>query len=196
MNILVDRLPTTLKVNGQEYRIDSDFRTCLRIMLAFQDAELAGFEKSVIFFENLFIDKPEDVKAALENGSWFLNGGKAEKDEDEGPRVFGWNKDANLIFAAFQQTHGIDLNAIEYMHWWKFLALFMDLGSETAFCNLVGMRKRVKTGKASKEERQMAREMGDAFIVEEIDDRTVEEREAERAFLAMVRGRKADNGSV
>ena len=159
--------------------------------MALEDPELASVEKSMVFFDNLFIDKPDNIREAMELGSWFLNGGKADKEEDSGPRVFSWNKDANLIFAAFQQTHGIDLNAIEYMHWWKFLALFMDLGSDTAFCSLAGLRKRVKTGKASKEERQMAREMGDAFVIEEVDDRTVEEREAERAFLAMVRGRKA-----
>jgi len=190
MNILVDRLPTSLEVNGREYQIDADFRNCLKIILAFEDAELAGVEKSVVFFENLFIDKPEDVKAAFEQGSWFLNGGKPNTEEADGPRVFSWNKDANLIYAAFQQTHGIDLEAVEFMHWWKFMALFMDLGADTAFCSLAGLRRRIKTGKASKEERQMAREMGDAFLVEEIDDRTVEEREAERRFLDLVRSKK------
>ena len=195
MNILVDRLPRTLEVDGQEYRIDADFRTCLRIILAFEDAELAGVEKSMVFFDNLYIDKPRNLREAYEKGSWFLNGGKTQEDEANGPRVFSWKKDANLIYAAFQQTHGIDLEAVGFMHWWKFMALFMDLGAETAFCSLVGLRKRVKTGKASKEERAMAREIGDAFVVEEVDDRTVEEREAERAFMALVRGRKADHGS-
>jgi len=190
MNILVYKLPISLDVKGQEYRIDADFRNCLKIILAFEDAELASVEKSLVFYENLYIDKPEDVRTALERGTWFLNGGKDEVDEPDGPRVFSWNKDANLIYAAFQQTHGIDLEAVGFMHWWKFLALFMDLGADTAFCNLAGLRKRVKTGKASKEERQMARDMGDAFIVDEIDDRTVEEREAERAFMAMIGARK------
>lgn len=190
MNILVDKLPTSIDVSGQEYRIDADFRNCLKIILAFEDAELASVEKSLVFYENLYIDKPEDARAALERGTWFLNGGKDEVDEPDGPRVFSWNKDANLIYAAFQQTHGIDLESVTFLHWWKFLALFMDLGADTAFCTLAGLRKRVKTGKASKEERQMARELGDAFVVEEVDDRTVEEREAERAFMAMIGARK------
>ncbi len=190
MNILVDKLPTSIDVSGQEYRIDADFRNCLKIILAFEDPELASVEKSLVFYENLYIDKPEDARAALERGTWFLNGGKDEVDEPDGPRVFSWNKDANLIYAAFQQTHGIDLESVTFLHWWKFLALFMDLGADTAFCTLAGLRKRVKTGKASKEERQMARELGDAFVVEEVDDRTVEEREAERVFLAMIGARK------
>jgi predicted membrane GTPase involved in stress response len=72
------------------------------------------------------------------------------------------------------------------MHWWKFLALFMDLGSETTFCNLVGLRKRVKNGTASKEEKQAAREMGDLFEIPEPDTRTPDERDQEQAFLALV----------
>lgn len=194
MNILTDRLPTTLNVNGQEYKINADFRTSLKIILAFEDSELAGVEKSVLFYENLYIDKPDDVLGALKQGAWFLNGGKDDEGDTDGPRVFSWDKDSNLIYAAFQQTHGIDLEAVD-IHWWKFLALFMDLGSETAFCSLVGLRRRVKTGKATKEEKQMARDMGSLFAVPEIDDRTPDEIEAEREFLAMINaGRNNKNG--
>jgi hypothetical protein len=190
MNILTDRLPTSLTINGQDYKIKSDFRTALKIILAFEDAELAGVEKSILFYDLLYIDKPEDVMEALHQGTWFLNGGKDEENESDGPRVFSWEKDSNLIFAAYQQTHGIDLSEAD-LHWWKFLALFMDLGSETAFCSLVGLRRRVKTGKATKEEKQMAREMGSLFIVPDIDDRTPDEIEAEREFMKMINaGRK------
>jgi len=185
MNILTDRLPTSLTINGQDYKIKSDFRTALKIILAFEDSELAGVEKSILFYDLLYIDKPEDVMQALQQGTWFLNGGKDEENESDGPRVFSWEKDANLIFAAYQQTHGIDLEASN-MHWWKFLALFMDLGGDTAFCNLDGLRRRVKTGKATKEEREVARQMGDYFIIPEIDDRTPDEIEAEREFLVMI----------
>ena len=185
MNILTDRLPTSLTINGQDYKIKSDFRTALKIILAFEDAELAGVEKSILFYDLLYIDKPEDVMQALQQGTWFLNGGKDEENESDGPRVFSWDRDSNLIYAAFQQTHGIDLAEAE-LHWWKFLALFMDLGSETAFCSLVGLRRRVKTGKATKEEKQMAREMGSLFIVPDIDDRTPDEIEAEREFMKMI----------
>lgn len=135
----------------------------------------------------LFPEIPPDTERALIQALNFLNGGKDEK-EDEGecsPRVYSFSKDADLIFAAFRQTHGIDLETTQ-MHWWKFLALFMDLGSETAFCNLVSLRKRVKTGKATKEERQVAREMGNVFDVQEIDTRSLEEKEQEAEFMRLV----------
>jgi hypothetical protein len=196
MNILVDTLPTSLEVEGKEYKIDSDFRACLRTILAFEDAELAGLEKSLILYNSLFVEKPDNVSEALKQGVWFLNMGSDEVDDSNGPRVFSWWKDASLIYAAFQQTHGIDLESVEYMHWWKFLALFMDLGSGTVFCSLVGLRKRVKTGKASKEERATARELGAMFIVPEIDDRTPDEIEAERAFMSLIKARKEPTNAV
>lgn len=190
MNILVDRLPTTIEIDGASYRIDADFRACLRIIMAFEDSELTQLEKYLLFFDNLYIDKPGEVETALKRGAEFLNCGKedGEYGADAGLRVFSWNKDANLIYAAFQQTHGIDLTAVEFMHWWRFVALFMDMGSDTAFCNLVGLRQKVMTGKASKEERQAAREMGQMFVVDPIDDRSIEEIEAERAFMELIRG--------
>lgn len=73
------------------------------------------------------------------------------------------------------------------------MALFMDLGADTAFCSLVGLRRRVKTGKATKEEKAAAREMGNAFVVPEVDTRTIEERIAERAFMDLM-GQGAGNG--
>jgi hypothetical protein len=159
------------------------------VILAFEDDQLTGYEKQMIMLENLYPQPIEDVQAALEMGMKFLDGGKVGEDEDSGPRLFSFEKDANLIFAAFRQTHGIDLQNIEYLHWWSFLALFMDLGADTAFCNLVGLRKRVKSGKATKEERETAREMGDMFDVPEIDTRTLEEREQEAEFMRLIGGK-------
>lgn len=189
MNILTDRLPEAIRVNGKIYEINSNFRDCLLIILAYEDSDLTGFEKQQVLLSNLYKEMPtENIEKAIEKGVKFLNGGEenSEGSMTSNLRLFSFAKDAKFIFSAFQQTHGIDLQNTQYLHWWQFLTLFMDLGSETMFCNLVGLRKRVKTGKASKEERKVAREMGDIFIVPEIDTRSIEEVEQERAFVKMV----------
>lgn len=149
----------------------------------------------MVMLGNLYPEQVEDVETAIRQGMKFLNGGKDGDDDEDGPRLFSFEKDADLIFAAFRQTHGIDLETTE-MHWWKFLALFMDLGADTAFCNLVGLRKRVKTGKATKEEREVASEMGEIFEVPEPDNRTLAERETDDEFLSKYRDakRKLING--
>lgn len=176
-------------VGKRRIPLNTDFRAALSSLLAFEDSALTAQDQHWVLLRNLFPDLPNDLSAdewdALqERAGWYLNGGHIPtgENEDGEPRVYSFGKDAALIFAAFRQTHGIDLQT-ERMHWWSFLALFMDLGSETAFCQLVALRKRVKTGKATKEERATARELGALFELPEIDERTVDERETDDAFL-------------
>ncbi len=190
MNILTDILPETTDISGEVYQLNTDFRAALRTMMAFEDDTLTGAEKQKILLSNIYPLLPSDVNAALEKANWFLNGGVIASDEEQDPprndmRLYSFAKDANFIFSAFKQTHGVDLQK-EDLHWWKFLALFMDLGSETTFCQLIHLRKQVKTGKASKEEKRAAQEMGEMFEISEADTRTVEEKEIERGFMKLV----------
>jgi hypothetical protein len=179
-----------IEIDGREYPINADFRSCLRIIMAFEDPELANIEKQIILLENLYQTRPENIQVALEKGVRFLDCRELHDGNDDGdaggPRVYSFSKDAQLIFAAFRQTHGVDLSIAD-LHWWVFYTLFMDLGSDTAFCNLISLRHRVKTGKATKEERATAREMGEAFDIPEIDDRTLAEREREDEFMRLVK---------
>ena len=195
MNILTERLPKAIRVNGTVYPINSDFRDCLRIILAFEDNDLTWLEKQAVLLENLYAEQPpdDDIQEAIRQGVKFLDGGDTEDSEEDKAkpmserRLYSFSKDGRFIFTAFQQTHGIDLQNTEYLHWWHFLTLFLDLGSETLFCSLVGLRKRVNTGKATKEERAVAREMGDVFTVPQLDTRPIEQKEREREFVNQVK---------
>ena len=115
------------------------------------------------------------MREAVEKANWFLNCGDEPSEAQSGVRLYSFEKDANFIFAAFRQTHGIDLQK-ENLHWWKFIALFMDLGQDTTFCQLTALRKRVKSGKATKEEKQAAKNMGDMFIIEDVKRYSPEEK--------------------
>jgi len=190
MNILVDAPPEIVTIGTTEYPLNTDFRACLKIIMAFEDNELTPQEKQLILLSNLYSVVPNDLNAALDHANWFLNGGKEKPTDDEGEithvRVYSFAKDGNFIYAAFRQTHGIDLSTAQ-LHWWTFLALFMDLGQDTTFCQLTALRKRLKTGKASKEEKAAAFEMGEMIDIPEIDERTLGEKEAENDFLRKVR---------
>lgn len=190
MNLLIDSLPEKVTVSHTEYQVRSHYRDCLRIMLAFEDAELTNQEKQVILLSSLFVTLPPDLKSAIASANWFLNGGNESKEETDAPRLFSFTKDAQLIYSAFRQTHGIDLSTAN-LHWWQFLALFMDLGQDTTFCQLVALRKRIKTGKATKEERAMASAMGELFDVPDVDTRTLEQKDAERRFFELVHAAEA-----
>jgi len=173
MNILTDTLPTSIEIDGRAWEINTDFRDCLRIILALEDDELIEQEKQFVLLSVLYKEIPSNTAQALVQGSRFLNGGKAVS-KVRTYRYYSMDKDAGFVFSAFKQTHDIDLEQIEYLHFWKFLAYFMDLGSNTM----------VKTGKASKEERKLALELGDMFVVPEFQ--SVEDIEEERLFLEKV----------
>ena len=201
MNILTDTPPESVLIGETEYPIRADFRTALRMIMAFESSDLTSQEKQIVTLENFYPTLPDDIAGAVERLGWFLNGGE-EKEEVDSSRVYSFEHDANYIFSAFRQTHGIDL-ATAQLHWWTFLALFMDLGQDTFFCQLVGLRKRYKAGKVSKEERQMIRDMGDIFFLPNFEEYTPAEREAIARFEALLAKNqeqefldKVNNGSV
>ena len=184
MNILVDQFPESVEIDGVKCEIRTDYRYGLRAIMAFEDDELASLEKQYVMLNLLYKQIPTNTEVALKKAIWFLDAG-LESDGGSGLRLYSYSKDASYIFSAFRQTHGIDLETVK-MHWWKFVTLFMDLGADTVFTNLISLRKRVKTGKASKEEKRAARDLGDTFKVPKLDTRTLEEKKAERVFLEKV----------
>jgi hypothetical protein len=172
--------------------MDTDFRTCLRIILAFEDPELADVEKRMVLIENLYPEPPDDLERAVELGIWFLDGGEEEQNkedqeqEQEEGKLYSFSKDAPFIFSAFRQTHGIDLETVEDLHWWKFLYLFMDLGEETFFVRLISLRSRLVDGTASKEERKAARKMEKLLEVPQIKKMNLAEMESANRFMELL----------
>lgn len=157
MNILLEKFPTAVEIDGEIYKIDTDFRNCINIILAFEDPQLLIQEKQMIMIELLYEQIPDDYTKAAEMAVKFLNMGE-EGSEESGnhvsePRVYSFSKDAKYIYSAFKQSHNIDLETIKYMHWWKFCYLFADLG-ECTFTRLIDLRSRKVKGKLTKEERQ------------------------------------------
>jgi len=178
LNIILDDLPEAIEINGVEYAVNSDFRTGLGCILDMESSDLTDEEKCILLLRRIYGETiPDDVETAIKLAVKFLDGGK-EPPEEENPfadntRLYSFEKDSALIYAAFRQTHGIDLQKAD-LHWWQFLALFQDLGADTSFCNLVNLRRRVNSGEASKEERRYALKLGDAFFVTGSDDELAE----------------------
>jgi hypothetical protein len=191
MNLLTSSPPETVEIDGQAVRIKTDFRHSLRTIMAMEDNDLTPHEKVSILLRNAYEEIPANPEQAIEKAHWFLNCGKVNEEQKDAPRVYSFSQDAQMIFSAFWQTHAIDLTKAE-LHWWTFVALFMDLGQDTAFSQLVSLRQRVKTGKATKDERRAANEMGEIFHLEDIDTRTLDEKIKARTFEEMIEKGRAN----
>ncbi|HBF68655.1 MAG TPA: hypothetical protein DDW20_05005 [Firmicutes bacterium] len=158
MNVLTDKFPTKIKVNNKVLKINSDFRNCIKIIEAFEDDDLFDEEKYLILIRRLYIDevKEEDLEQAIIKGIKFLDlGEENENNEENVKRLYSFSKDDSYIYTGIRQSHNIDLNSIEYLHWWNFVYLFLDIGQDCMFNQLVYYRKRKNEGKLTKDEKKV-----------------------------------------
>lgn len=190
MNPLSDGFPTALTVGGVEYEIDTDFRTALAIMEAYEDPGLTWLDRQDITLALLYGEHiPPDVVEAFELAVFFLDcgedrGGAREGQEDTG-RLYSFSHDARYIYSAIQMTHGIDLAAVEYMHWWRFCYLLQDLCEDCYFQRMIYLRSQRARGKLTKAEREEWRRNEAVLLLPE--QRDPEAEAANEDFMARYR---------
>lgn len=180
MNVLTDKFPTKINVNNKMLRINSDFRNCIKIIEAFEDDDLFDEEKYLILIRRLYIDevKEEDLEQAIIKGIKFLDlGEENENNEENVKRLYSFSKDDSYIYTGIRQSHNIDLNSIEYLHWWNFVYLFLDIGQDCMFNQLVYYRKRKNEGKLTKDEKKVY------ISMRKILDLDYEEENEENEFM-------------
>lgn len=167
MNILLDPLPKTVDVNGIPRPICWDFRAGIRFELLMRDNTLTDTEKLSRALNLYYPRVPSDVSAAVDSLLWFFSCGRVEEaspKETAGKpahqkvkRLYCFRQDAELIYAAFFGAYGIDLNAVDGLHWWKFRALFAALPAECEFCKVMGYRAADTTGMSKKQKQHYDR---------------------------------------
>lgn len=149
-------LPASLEVCGKEYAIRTDYRDVLRILLAFNDPELASNEKEYICLYLLYVDfdtiPQEDYPAAYKAAISFIDHGA--KNDEHSPRVMDWEQDANLLFPAINRAAGYEVRSVDYLHWWTFTGFFMEI-KDCVFASVLHLRyKKAKGKKLEKAERE------------------------------------------
>ena len=186
-------LPKTLAICGREYDIRWDYRAALDICAAFSDPELDDRERALAALWILYPEfrdmPPEHYEEALRRLIWFLNGGEEEKMNRPRRRLMSWEQDFPLIVGPVSRVLGADVRGMEQLHWWSFLAAYMEIGDCT-FAQVVGIRsKRAKGEKLSREERAFYRENQD---IVEIKTHYTDEEEA---VLALWGGRQGSEAN-
>lgn len=162
MNLLTQKPPTKIKVNNKIYDINYDFRTVIRCIEACEDEELTLYEKQYIIIKNIYKEDipDEDYEQAYLQACKFIDlGNQYDFQTSSKERTYSFTKDGNYIFSGINSTHKIDIDEKENLHWWKFMALFMDMDNECFFSELVYFRRRKAEGKLSKSEKKQYNEL-------------------------------------
>lgn len=170
-NLLIDRLPESVRVNGCEYEIEWNFRTAILFELLMNDPEYSDEEK-IVHTLALYYPKeiPNDWGKALDAVIDFYLCGEENKNtrgtstNNSRKANYSFEQDAAYIYAAFLTQYGIDLNEIEKLHWWKFSALFQSLNEEQKICQIMYYRDADLKGK-SKSEKKFLKTMKEKYAL-------------------------------
>lgn len=141
---LYERLPETIEVKGNLFKIKTDFKTWLAFL------ELAQKEELQVNDYLFMLKHKEDKKKAFEVlGDYvvalfdFMNKTPATPNRNGGEksetRIIDFALDSPYIYASFMQAYHIDLLETN-MHWYKFNALFLGLPNDTKICEIMQAR--------------------------------------------------------
>lgn len=177
MNLLLDQLPDHLEIDGQQYRIKTNFRDWIKFENVMLNQKASDMDK-VIMIDNIFIDKPVSLNHVIEKLIGFYQcyeQGKCKgKKSLSTKRIYDYEFDQFLIYTAFLQFYKIDLNQIKYMHWWTFRQLFLELPEESKIKKVMMYRSIHINSKMSKEQRRFYAEMKSIYALP--DDRTEKQK--------------------
>lgn len=176
-NIITQEAPETVVINGICYPINWDFR----IGIAFdsvRDSDIPDGYKLLKMLRLYYPHIPSNIPSAVEKIKWFYRCGEEDeesKDEKKTKRyvrktsnepAYSLSQDAAYIYAAFLEQYGIDLAAIDSLHWWKFMALFESLGEDTKMSKIMYYRK-ANTSGMPKERRAYINEMKKLYKIKD-----------------------------
>lgn len=148
MNVFYEDLPETLKINGKEYSIITDFREWIRFSDMLK-SDLQPQYKLEFLAEMFLEDAPdlyteEGVEEVMDSITSFLSLEALEfpnqysdeleeveyKDATEKKAIY-YEQDAPYIISAFRREYQVNLLSVPYMHWWEFRMLLDGLSEES-----------------------------------------------------------------
>ena len=149
-------LPTTAEIGGNEYAIRTDFRAILDIMEAMNDPDLDEADRAeaalTIFYPD--IEEIEDYDEALRYMLWFVDGGHEDEKKKKSRKLLDWERDFEYIIAPVNRVLGYEARAVPYdeekgtgLHWWTFLAAYMEIGNDCLISQIVSIRDKNARGK-------------------------------------------------
>jgi len=120
--------PTKMEANGHIYNINTDYKTALACLRAIDDEEITDLER-YLAIETLLLgtgvdnDDRDILKDKIAN---YLRCGKEENTPLE-EIDFDYIQDEQNVRTSIRQAYSIDLNKIEYLHWWEYNELISGL---------------------------------------------------------------------
>lgn len=182
INLLIDDIEDVVK-KRIKVQFDTNFRTCILFETMMQDPNYS-LEAKTYQTINLFYPKIEEIKdidKALKDVVWFYTIGKSEEETSQrgtnkkAKQIYSYVFDNELIYSAFKDQYNVDLQDIDYLHWWKFKAMFEGLKSDNKIVEVMGYRATELNTIKDKEMKKLYKKMKRLYVLP--DMRTEEQKE-------------------
>lgn len=192
MNILIDdiKYSNLVEVNGEEYEIRTNFRYSILFELMMQDSSLDPGTKVSKGLELYYPVVPDDISAAVDAILWFYRCGKEETNQQKRMaarrgknQLYSFEHDSGLIYAAFLGAYNIDLQNIQYMHWWRFRFLFNSLPRDCEFVRAMEYRCIEINDKMTNDQKEFYRKMKRLYALPLSKDEDTRQTAIEDALL-------------
>lgn len=130
--------PEYANINGQRYKLNTDFRVGLRCFKVIDDPSICDEERALAVVYLLFGFVPEsEISLFLEKATLFLQCGKTKEEHEHQKKDMDFVHDAGYISASFMSDYQLDLNTAK-LHWWQYCELIQGL---TEHCVLSRVRE-------------------------------------------------------
>lgn len=155
-------LPTSVHVAGVDWDLRTDFRIVIDVLIAFENPEYDDLEKWLYCAMSLVVDydnfPSEHFEELCNELGEFIDMGLSE-DKRKHRKLMDWEQDASIIIPAVNKVIGHEVRAERYMHWWTFLASYMEIDNKSLFSHVLSIRdKKSKGKKLEKWEQEFYRE--------------------------------------
>ena len=181
---LNDPLVTSFEYKGVEYSIDLSFDNVLDVFDVFEDESLRDYEKADICLAMLIGVEYQANTIDLWNYVYetfirvedkrpieYDRKGNPMPVQKESKQSIDFNKDAEYIFASFQQAYGMNLFQMQgKLHWSEFKALLSGLPSDTIMQRIIQIRLWEPSKGESSEYKQAMRELQRIYALEEVGE--------------------------
>lgn len=189
-NLILDRLPN-ITPNGLKIR--TDFRESIKFELLMQNSNIEEKDKVTLalnlYFYDINIKNEEELKKSVNDILWFYRCGKEETTsqgketkKETSKRIYSYEFDAEYIYSAFMEQYKIDLNK-EYLHWWKFKALFNSLNEEVLFSKIMSYRAMDLLKIKDKDMKKYYKKMKKIYALPDLRSEEEKENDFAEAFL-------------
>ena len=190
MNILIDKLPTSVVIDGVEYKINSDFRTSILFSLLIEDNDVNEQDKILGALQLYYDVIPNNINSAIDKIINFYlcndnnNTSSGSSKNKSNKKVLDYDIDSNYIYSAFLTQYNIDLQDIEYLHWWKFKAMLESLNDDLMLCKIIKFRSIDVSKIQDKEQKKYYQKMQKIYeIKEKISEEELKQIEEWKNYL-------------